>query len=128
LHRFIPHAVVEQRPGLQPPRHPQTTAPPPPRPPHPRPQVFSNGRADYHITVFHLSYFQDTRPDSLSPGGGCDLNLPVTQRPAATAAQLAAEVAALRRAFVAEVPFELQVGRRLRINLWQLHGRAALDL
>jgi hypothetical protein len=62
------------------------------------------------VTVFHLSFFLDPRPDALAPGGGADASAPAPARPPPTAAQLAAQSDALRRATAGVAPFELEVG------------------
>jgi hypothetical protein len=72
-------------------------------------QVFSNARADYHITLFHFSHFQDTRPDPLVPTGGADLSVTAQRRPGPSQTQLQAEVEAARRVVGAAQSLQLQV-------------------
>ena len=91
-------------------------------------RVFTNARADLHVTVFHFSHPSDPRPDALSRdgfggggggggsgggGGGAEdpAALPPARRPAAGARQLEAELAAAAELVAAAAPFELVVER-----------------
>jgi hypothetical protein len=76
--------------------------------------VFTNSTADYHITLFQLSQFQDTRPDTLDPSGGAGADAPLGERPAPSPAQLAAELAAARGAVAASPALQLRVRGRGR--------------
>lgn len=89
------------------------------------PQVFSNPRADYHITLTHLSHFQDARPEPLAADSGLDdAATPSEQRPGPSDWQLRREVAAAAALAAATPPFDLKVRVRRGCS-WLLRRRSA---
>ncbi|KAI8469452.1 MAG: hypothetical protein J3K34DRAFT_522119 [Monoraphidium minutum] len=74
-------------------------------------KVFANARADLHITLFQLSQFQDSRPDTLSASGGANASAPNEARPAPGRAQLEAELAAAEEVVGGAAPLRLELER-----------------